>query len=90
MLDEVSQKKSKKAEVMKPNGKIQSNECFRRSKSSNFIRNQEKMSKTMEPSIVKTKRKNQSDLGDSYVAPDGGWGWVVCIAFGFCNVSNGN
>lgn len=35
----------------------------------------------------KVKRKNKSDLGDDFVAPDGGWGWVVCVAAGLSNVS---
>lgn len=34
----------------------------------------------------KPKRRNKSDLGKDFVAPDGGWGWVVCIAAGFSNV----
>lgn len=36
------------------------------------------------------KRKtpiNRSKLGPNYVAPDGGWGWVVAIAAGSSNVS---
>lgn len=32
-------------------------------------------------------RKNKSDLGPNYVAPDGGWGWLVCIAAGCSNVN---
>lgn len=35
----------------------------------------------------KPKRRDKSDLGPNYIAPDGGWGWVVCIAAGFSNVS---
>ncbi|XP_075154474.1 monocarboxylate transporter 6-like [Haematobia irritans] len=30
----------------------------------------------------KSKRRNKSDLGDNFVAPDGGWGWLVAIATG--------
>lgn len=35
---------------------------------------------------MKPKRKNKSDLGENYIAPDGGWGWVVCVASGISNV----
>lgn len=35
----------------------------------------------------KQKRRDKSDLGPDFVAPDGGWGWVVCLAAGFSNVS---
>ncbi|XP_037812444.1 uncharacterized protein LOC119615093 [Lucilia sericata] len=35
----------------------------------------------------KKKRRDKSDLGPDFVAPDGGWGWVVCLAAGFSNFS---
>uniref|UniRef100_A0A1B0B6K0 Major facilitator superfamily (MFS) profile domain-containing protein n=1 Tax=Glossina palpalis gambiensis TaxID=67801 RepID=A0A1B0B6K0_9MUSC len=35
----------------------------------------------------KPKRRDKSDLGPDFVAPDGGWGWVVCLAAGFSNFS---
>ena len=35
----------------------------------------------------KKKRRDKSDLGDNFVAPDGGWGWLVAIASGVCIVS---
>ncbi|XP_067641002.1 uncharacterized protein out [Eurosta solidaginis] len=35
----------------------------------------------------KTKRRDKSDLGPDFIAPDGGWGWVVCIAAGLSNFS---
>ncbi|XP_073834416.1 uncharacterized protein [Musca autumnalis] len=35
----------------------------------------------------KPKRRDKSDLGPNFVAPDGGWGWVVCIAAGLSNFS---
>lgn len=35
----------------------------------------------------KSKRRDKSDLGPDFVAPDGGWGWVVCIAAGFSNLT---
>ncbi|XP_046802910.1 uncharacterized protein LOC111677395 [Lucilia cuprina] len=31
---------------------------------------------------AKKKRRDKSDLGDDFVAPDGGWGWFVSIASG--------
>lgn len=39
--------------------------------------------------IVKTKikRENKCDLGPNFVAPDGGWGWLIVIAAGTSNVS---
>ncbi|XP_037938720.1 uncharacterized protein LOC119671917 [Teleopsis dalmanni] len=33
----------------------------------------------------KPKRRDKSDLGPDFVAPDGGWGWVICFAAGFSN-----
>ena len=35
----------------------------------------------------KKKHRDKSDLGDDFVAPDGGWGWFVCVAAGLSNVS---
>lgn len=37
-------------------------------------------------SKVKKKRKNHSQLGADFVAPDGGFGWLICFAAGFSNV----
>jgi hypothetical protein len=37
---------------------------------------------------VKKKRRNKSDLGANFVAPDGGWGWLICLGAGCANVSN--
>ncbi|XP_055844184.1 monocarboxylate transporter 7-like [Episyrphus balteatus] len=32
----------------------------------------------------KKKRRDKSDLGENFVAPDGGWGWLVAFASGIC------
>lgn len=36
---------------------------------------------------VKKKRKNHSQLGPDFIAPDGGYGWLVCLGAGCSNVS---
>lgn len=35
---------------------------------------------------VKKKRKNHSQLGPDFIAPDGGYGWLVCLGAGCSNV----
>uniref|UniRef100_A0A1I8MKW4 Major facilitator superfamily (MFS) profile domain-containing protein n=1 Tax=Musca domestica TaxID=7370 RepID=A0A1I8MKW4_MUSDO len=35
----------------------------------------------------KPKRRDKSDLGEDFIAPDGGWAWLVCIAAGVSNLS---
>lgn len=35
---------------------------------------------------TKKPRKNHSQLGPDFVAPDGGFGWFICFAAGFSNV----
>ncbi|KAH8356609.1 hypothetical protein KR200_010056 [Drosophila serrata] len=32
-------------------------------------------------------KQDKSDLGEDFVAPDGGWAWVVCVAAGVSNLS---
>ncbi|EDV99915.1 uncharacterized protein LOC6565467 isoform X2 [Drosophila grimshawi] len=32
-------------------------------------------------------RRDKSDLGEHFVAPDGGWAWLVCVAAGLSNLS---
>ncbi|XP_055911155.1 uncharacterized protein LOC129945427 [Eupeodes corollae] len=32
----------------------------------------------------KKKRRDKSDLGENFIAPDGGWGWLVAFASGIC------
>lgn len=36
----------------------------------------------------KPPRRDKSDLGENFIAPDGGWAWLVCIAAGISNVSS--
>lgn len=36
----------------------------------------------------KTPRRDKSDLGENFIAPDGGWAWLVCMAAGVSNVSS--
>lgn len=38
----------------------------------------------------KKKRRDKSDLGEDFVAPDGGWGWLVAVASGVNIVSTAN
>lgn len=33
------------------------------------------------------KTKNKCDLGPNFVAPDGGWAWMILIGAGCSNVS---
>lgn len=35
---------------------------------------------------TKSKNRNKCDLGPNFVAPDGGWGWLVLVAAGCSNV----
>lgn len=39
---------------------------------------------------AKKTRRNHSQLGPGFVAPDGGFGWFVCFAAGCSNVSKIN
>ncbi|XP_054728066.1 uncharacterized protein LOC129237382 isoform X2 [Anastrepha obliqua] len=41
---------------------------------------------TSEPKPKKVRR-DKSDLGENFKAPDGGWAWLVCIAAGCSNLS---
>jgi len=34
------------------------------------------------------KKRDKSDLGEDFVAPDGGWGWLVSVASGVNIVSD--
>ncbi|KAL9880906.1 uncharacterized protein ACN427_011518 isoform 1-T4 [Glossina fuscipes fuscipes] len=35
----------------------------------------------------KKRRHDKSDLGENFIAPDGGWAWLVCIAAGISNLT---
>lgn len=39
------------------------------------------------PIPKKPQRRDKSDLGENFIAPDGGWAWLVCVAAGISNVS---
>lgn len=43
-------------------------------------------SKSLQSSPKKKKKINHSDLGPDFVAPDGGFGWMVCVAAGLSNL----
>lgn len=40
----------------------------------------------MDKTQQKKKRRDKSDLGPDFIAPDGGWGWLVVLASGCSNV----
>ncbi|XP_061396619.1 uncharacterized protein LOC133332251 [Musca vetustissima] len=42
---------------------------------------------TVYKETTEPKKRDKSDLGPNFIAPDGGWGWVVCIAAGLSNLS---
>ncbi|XP_070505252.1 uncharacterized protein [Chironomus tepperi] len=42
--------------------------------------------KSLQNSPKKKKKINHSDLGPNFVAPDGGFGWFICIAAGLSNL----
>lgn len=41
----------------------------------------------MDKAPRKVKRRDKSDLGPNFVAPDGKWGWCVVVAAGCSNVN---
>lgn len=41
----------------------------------------------MDKNHKKEKRRDKSDLGPNFVAPDGRWGWFVVVAAGCSNVN---
>lgn len=36
---------------------------------------------------TKPKHRDKSDLGENFIAPDGGWGWAVAVGSGLGTVS---
>lgn len=61
------------------------------SDSNNGLDNSNKTAKAKSPTSPTAKpkkvRRDKSDLGENFKAPDGGWAWLVCIAAGCSNVS---
>ncbi|XP_012160976.1 uncharacterized protein LOC101460513 isoform X2 [Ceratitis capitata] len=61
------------------------------SDSNNGLDNSNKTAKAKSPTSPTAKpkkvRRDKSDLGENFKAPDGGWAWLVCIAAGCSNLS---
>ena len=37
--------------------------------------------------VKKEPRKNKADFGPNFIAPDGGYAWIICVCVGLTNVS---
>ncbi|XP_017493085.1 PREDICTED: monocarboxylate transporter 4-like, partial [Rhagoletis zephyria] len=56
-------------------------------KHNNIENNSKNPTKTTSQTKPKKVRRDKSDLGENFKAPDGGWAWLVCIAAGCSNLS---
>ncbi|XP_017484090.1 PREDICTED: uncharacterized protein LOC108372828 [Rhagoletis zephyria] len=65
-------------ETILPNTDVKHNNIEDNSKNPTKITSQTKPKKV---------RRDKSDLGENFKAPDGGWAWLVCIAAGCSNLS---